>query len=562
MANCNQCKSQFEITDDDRRFYNRIGPVIHGVKYTISEPTLCPDCRQRRRLSFRNESRLYKRNCDKTGKEIISMYSPDKPYKIYDQKEWWGDGWNPLEYGKNFDFSKPFFQQFYELQLKVPRVSLTNTNSENSEYTNYTANNRNCYFIFSNSYGHNESCLYGTCIARSRSCMDNIFIEDSEMCYDCCSSKKCYKLFSSVDCENCSDSWFLSDCKSCKNCFGCKGLRNKTYCIFNKPVSEEEYAKFITDNNLGDYSICKAMKAKAYGFFLTLPNVFSRQSNCQSCTGDYLINSKKCYEGFDVSDSEDCKFVQYSVNGNKDVYDASHSGGSEVSYECMSLVSGKSCIGCNIIWWDISDLAYCDLCFNNSSNLFGCIGLRHKKYCVLNKQYSEEEYYKLVPRIIEHMRKTGEWGEFFPGSISPFGYNETLADIYFPLKKKEAVSIGFKWSDYEPPAPKAAKIIPASKLPNDTKDIPDDILNWAIECEATKKPFILQKQELKFYREQNLPIPRRHPDVRYKDRMALRNPRKLWSRTCAKCGTAIRTSYSPDRPEKVYCEECYLKEVY
>ena len=31
------------------------------------------------------------------------------------------------------------------------------------------------------------------------------------------------------------------------------------------------------------------------------------------------------------------------------------------------------------------------------------------------------------------MMITGEWGEFFPSSLSPFGYNETVAQEYFPL---------------------------------------------------------------------------------------------------------------------------------
>jgi len=76
------------------------------------------------------------------------------------------------------------------------------------------------------------------------------------------------------------------------------------------------------------------------------------------------------------------------------------------------------------------------------------------------------------------------------------------------------------------------KIIPASKLPENIADIPDDILNWAIECEITKKPFRIIKEELAFYRKHNLPIPRRHPDQRHLDRMSLRNPRKLFARIC------------------------------
>jgi hypothetical protein len=51
----------------------------------------------------------------------------------------------------------------------------------------------------------------------------------------------------------------------------------------------------------------------------------------------------------------------------------------------------------------------------------------------LNKQYTKEEYEKLLPKIIAHMKKTGEWGEFFPISISPFNYEETPAMDYYPL---------------------------------------------------------------------------------------------------------------------------------
>jgi hypothetical protein len=137
------------------------------------------------------------------------------------------------------------------------------------------------------------------------------------------------------------------------------------------------------------------------------------------------------------------------------------------------------------------------------------------------------------------MMKYGEWGEFFPSTLSPFGYNETVAQEYFPLTREEAMKEEattkqrrFNWSDYEPPFPHVDKIIPAHKLPENIEDIPDDILNWAIECEITKKPFRIIKGELEFYRKHHLPIPRRHPDQRHLDRLALRNPRKLYERLC------------------------------
>ncbi len=100
------------MTDKDREFYEKISPTFAGQKYIIPSPALCPEERQRRRLAFRNERKLYHRKCDKTGNQIISMYSPDKPYTVYDQKVWWGDDWSAMDYGLNFDFDKPFFGQF------------------------------------------------------------------------------------------------------------------------------------------------------------------------------------------------------------------------------------------------------------------------------------------------------------------------------------------------------------------------------------------------------------------------------------------------------------------
>ena len=93
-------------------------------------------------------------------------------------------------------------------------------------------------------------------------------------------------------------------------------------------------------------------------------------------------------------------------------------------------------------------------------------------------------------------------------------------------------------------------------------DVPDDVLEWAILCEVTKKPFRIIKTELEFYRRMGLPLPRVHPEERHKRRMSLRNPYRLYPRTCAKCAKEMQTAYSPERQEKVYCEECYLQAVY
>jgi hypothetical protein len=79
------------------------------------------------------------------------------------------------------------------------------------------------------------------------------------------------------------------------------------------------------------------------------------------------------------------------------------------------------------------------------------------------------------------------------------------------------------------------KIISASMLPKDIGNIPNDILNWAIKCEISEKPFRIIPQELEFYRKYNLPIPLKHPNQRHINRLKKRNPRKVFNKDCNKC---------------------------
>jgi hypothetical protein len=97
---------------------------------------LCPSCREQRRLSFRNERKLYKRKCDATGKDIISIYSPDKPYKVYNLDFWLSDKWDPINYSRDFDFNSNVLSQFNKLLLDVPRIPFFQSQNENSEYSN------------------------------------------------------------------------------------------------------------------------------------------------------------------------------------------------------------------------------------------------------------------------------------------------------------------------------------------------------------------------------------------------------------------------------------------
>ena len=144
IKNCSQCAQEFEITNDDLSFLDKISPTFDNKKFQIPPSKLCPNCGDQRRFSHINHINLFKRKCDDTGKDIITMYHPNSPYTIYEMRHWAADSWDPLSYEKDFDFSRPFFEQFNELDQAVPHQNLSQEymHDINSDYTNYAGKNK------------------------------------------------------------------------------------------------------------------------------------------------------------------------------------------------------------------------------------------------------------------------------------------------------------------------------------------------------------------------------------------------------------------------------------
>ncbi len=554
---CTQCGQEFEVTKEDLQFYEDASPVIGGKKQLLPPPTLCSDCRFRRRLAMRNERSLHHRKSDLTGKQIVSMYSPDKPFKVYDQDEWWSDRWNPVEYGRDVDFSKGFFEQLHELQKEVPHSSLYTTNVVNSYYTNYVLHSKDCYLIFGG--GHDENCLFGRFIVHCTNTVDGLSLYSCERCYEGIASEKCYGCFFFMNCRNCSDCIMVEDCTGCRNCIACFGLKNAEYCIMNELLGKEEFERRKSELFPLTRSTISALERQLTKLRSTLPHPSAHIYGSEDCTGDMISSSKNCHACFDVTDCEESKYLCYTPKGihSEDcTYNAPD--GVEWCYENCSTVGVRGCLFCFLLRYS-QDLLYCIEC-HNSRNLFGCVGMNKNEYCILNKQYTKEQYEQLVLRIIEHMRTTGEWGEYFPIDFCPYGYNETVVQELFPISADEARTHGWKWLPDEQTSQKY--LGPQVSVPEQITEVDDGVCEKILRCEVTGKPFKIIPQELKFYRELHVPLPRKCPDERHRERMAKRNPRKLWTRTCQKCGRGIQTTYQPSRPEIVYCEECYLQTVY
>ncbi|MFA6305497.1 MAG: hypothetical protein WC651_02080 [Candidatus Gracilibacteria bacterium] len=552
---CRQCGGKFEINEDDLGSLDKLSPVFDGKKFPIPHPVKCPACRQQNRLAFRNERCLYTRKCDFSGKQILSIYSPDKPYKVYDQEQWWGDKWEAMDYGREYDFARSFFEQFRELYEVVPRMSLHTINAENSYYTCYTLNLKNCYLIFG--AGNDEDCMFGKYISYSKDCLDSLCLYSSEFCYQGVASDGCYGCRFFTNSRNCSDSTMIEECSACKNCVGCFGLRNKEYCVFNEFVGKEKYQEIFKEYENLTHTKIEFLRKKLDELKSKLPHAASHIYASENCSGDAIFNSKNCHFAYDVKDCEDCRFLYNSPKG-VGTMDAVFSApdGVQFCYNVCSTV-GTNLMVTFFVWY--SDNVRYSMDCQNSRDLFGCVGLRNKKYCVFNKQYTKENYEKLVAKIISQMQQAGEWGEYFPYALAPCDYNETIAMEYFPLKKDDALKIGARWRDKIDEKKLDGEYF---EVPDDINEVDESILKKVLKCEISGREYRITPAEFDFYKRMKIAIPKRHPDQRHYDRLKLHDVYRLWQRKCDKCDKDVQAIYSPERPEKVYCEECYLKEVY
>ena len=384
--------------------------------------------------------------------------------------------------------------------------------------------------------------------------MDTAFAYHSELLYECFSVDKCYDCKWVYYSQGCHDCWFCDDCRGCHHCFLCTNLVKQEYHFMNQKLSKKEYEKRVSDF-LSDHK--HIQKAKELFADLRKKRIYKYSNivNGENCTGDFITNSKNCQECYDMNDSEDCLHVQLGVE-TKDLLDCSNMyGNPQLSYQTLGTIETFNCHFCLYVFHS-NDLWYCEQCFS-CKNCFGCVGLRNKQYCILNKQYSKEEYEEEVARIIHSMQKTGEWGQFFPIEISPFPYNDTVAYGYFPLPKTEVQSHGWKWGE-DVDREKSSQTY---TIPDRIIEVEDDILQSALACDICTKNYRLQKLELDFYRKMKLPVSRTCPDCRYEARMKLRNPRTLYPRTCTQCSVAVQSPFPPDSEERIYCEKCYLEKV-
>lgn len=584
--NCQNCKKDFTIESEDFNFYEKI---------QVPPPTWCPECRLVRRLAYRESRPLYKDICKKCGSDVVSIFAKNLDIKAYCSHCWWGDGWDGLDYGKDYDFSKSFFEQYHDLQKNVPREATGGKNSENCKYSNGDVRCKNCTLTFD--CVESINCYNSQVAVFSKDSIDVDSVMNADHAYENLGSNSIYNTKFVYFSDECLDSSFLYNCIGCSNCFGCVNLRNKKYCIWNKQYTKDQYEKEVKKWNLGSHEIILKSKNKFLKLYNKTPRRFALIKNSIDSTGEDIQNSKKCKNCFFTRNGvENCKNIFACGLLLKDSMDATFGGDrSEIFYETSGGMGSQNCFFTRAPN-SSHHIEYSDRPIN-CSYCFGCVNLKNKQYCILNKQFSKEEYFIILGKIKKQMvelpytDKKGrvyKYGEFYPTELSIWGYNETWGHKYFPLTKEQALEQGYNWQanperDY--------KITFHSKdLPDNIKDIKDSILKDVIECEHNNKNcnqqctevFRILPNELNFYRQMNLALPRLCSVCSHYERLKFINPLKLRHRKCMcngiesnnkeykntikhfhgdkPCENEFKTAISEDRKEIVYCKECYQAE--
>ncbi len=543
---CAISKQTFEISDQELDLRAKFG-------FADTLPNTLPKYRFQHLGAFWPQWHFHKRKCNKTGKQVISIFSPECPYPVWDRKEWFNHS-NPPE--QDFDFKQSFFQQAWALFQKSPIPHIFQSNNENCEYTDDFYNSKNCYLCHSGQ--NNEDCRYCYGCDGLKDVYYSIFSFDSELCIDLINSSKCFNSRFLLNSKNCSDSSFLYDCRNCSDCLLCSNLRNKKYCIANKQLTKTEYEQQIQEwdfasDSTYQYTVSifeEMMEKTAWHKNLEI-------EQCENSTGNFLRNCKNCENCYMISNHEDCANTVFSGPNAKNTLDSLGNVGSELVFNSCLAVYSYNAQFCFSV--DNCRFTQYSAYLKNCQYCFACCGLVNKKYCILNKQYKEEEYHQLVEKITKHMRSTGEWGQFFPSYFAANPYNESYSGVIFPLEASEKQN--FRQAQRE--TRETSKTAEISEIP-DNSSCTNKEAKWLSQQVfwdiINKRPFQIQAEDIKFAQKIKSPLPRNYYIGRMKRNLKWMNLEgELRITKCSKFGTEIKTHWPEAYDHHLLSKKAYLE---
>jgi|SRR3989338_235359 len=293
--------------------------------------------------------------------------------------------------------AEAFFKELKRLINSQPKNPSHILNSENCEYGDQIYYSKNLFNAFDCSNCADSTYIYDSYMCVN--CMDCDYGVESELCYE---SVDPYKSFNCEYLENCSNMRDSSYCYAsidCHDVFGCVHLNSKSFCIFNRQLTEGEYREAVKKFNvLPSEKILEMLEELKKRYPYTQTN---DAHNENSAYGNYIYFNKNCYLCFDATRNQDSAYL-YDSHRNTTCFDFTYSIDGELCYE---VVDSAHCFNCNYSVFSgyCQDSSYLFNCANVKNSL-GCVGISHKEYCILNRQFNKQEYDKISRRILEDLK--------------------------------------------------------------------------------------------------------------------------------------------------------------
>lgn len=543
---CIHCEKEFTITDREILQYKQVELVI---------PSICVTCRWQQHFAFWPFGKFRYGVSDLSGDKLITILPENPRYPIYTSKEWYSDLWDPMNYGASIDFEKPFFEQLKDLQEKVPRPHQQGTNSINCDWSDDAWDSKNSYLC--RSIAKCENVYYGYRVVESKDSIDLSHVYTLDQCYDCTFCFHCYNLLFSFNCHNCLDSTFLYDCRNCTDCFMSFNLRGKQYCIENVQYTKEDYFEKMKSIDFSSYSSLEKLKER-YNLLLQTLAIHKENFNVKTYNsfGSFMTNCNNCVNVFSWEDSENCTNCLRGLK-TKDCIDMTGCWKIELSGNNTCATGGYKQKYSS--WSDGRFSEYLDLC-TECEYCFGCIGLRNKSYCILNRQYTKEDYFEQIEKIKQKMIEDGTYGQFLPYSMSLCDYTHSTGMIYIDNPNKELIKkLGGYWIDEKHTIIEGSTV---DEMPDSIFEVDESICTKGFICPKTGWRFNIAKEELAFLKRKKVALPREHFDIRTKKRMEKLSICKSEKYLCIYCQKGV-DGYYPHKwgYKNISCEECYLKNI-
>ena len=289
--------------------------------------------------------------------------------------------------------TKSFFQELQRLLYSQPLPETLIINSENCIYGDHIFNSKNLSYCFDTSASSDSTYLFDChLVAGSADCDYTV---ESESCYECIDIYKCFNCSYIQKADNVRDAKYGYDLSNCHDVFGCVNLKNKSYCIFNRQFTKDEYEEKIKKyKKLPPEKVLSMLAELQLRYPITQS---AAERNVNSPYGNYVYDCKNCYMCFDTARSEDCSYL-FDCGDNKRSLDMTYSyKGCNNSYQVIDslqiyhsnfVLNSQNC----------QDSSYLINC-KGVKNSLGCVGLQYKEYCILNRQFSKDEYVQLAPQI-------------------------------------------------------------------------------------------------------------------------------------------------------------------